>query len=72
MPGWHHRSAELVKLCQRLVDLDSRLPAILNGERKPQSPQEQVELAKLCLLYKQRPAAAARLYGDAFDALFKI
>src|SRR5204863_208029 len=32
---WPHPSAQLVKRCERFVELDDRLPAILKGEAQP-------------------------------------
>jgi Flp pilus assembly protein TadD len=56
---------ERQQLCQRFVNLDARLPAILQGKEKPADADEQTEFALLCVL-KKRYAAAARLYTDAF------
>jgi tetratricopeptide (TPR) repeat protein/tRNA A-37 threonylcarbamoyl transferase component Bud32 len=54
--------------CQRLLDLDVRLPALLKGEDQPKDTAEQLALADLCQRYKKRYAAAARFYVDAFAA----
>jgi tetratricopeptide (TPR) repeat protein/tRNA A-37 threonylcarbamoyl transferase component Bud32 len=54
--------------CLRLLDLDSRLPALLQGDEQPQDTAEQLALADLCQQYKKRYAAAARFYADAFAA----
>jgi serine/threonine-protein kinase len=61
-------AAEMVKACERLADLDARLPAVLRGEFKPADAVEQRDLARLCQRFKRRYAAAARLYADAFAA----
>ena len=48
-----------------LVELDGRLPALLEGAVKPKDDAERIELAALCTL-KRWHAAAARFYADAF------
>jgi tetratricopeptide (TPR) repeat protein/tRNA A-37 threonylcarbamoyl transferase component Bud32 len=60
-----------LQVCQRLLDLDSRLPAILKGDQ-PADAAEQLALADLCQRYKKRYAAAARFYADAFAAQPKL
>jgi tetratricopeptide (TPR) repeat protein len=65
-PGWNLPSDQWVKACERLVELDRKLPAVLAGEARPTDVAEQVALADLCQRYKQRYAAAARLYAAAF------
>jgi serine/threonine protein kinase/Flp pilus assembly protein TadD len=64
---WVYPSAEWVKRCQRLVDLDGRLPAVLRGEAQPAGPAEACEYARLCV-YKKRYATAIRFWSDAFRA----
>jgi tetratricopeptide (TPR) repeat protein len=54
--------------CQRLLDLDTRLSALLAGDDQPNDTAEQLTLADLCLRYKKRYAAAARFYANAFAA----
>jgi tetratricopeptide (TPR) repeat protein len=54
--------------CQRLLELDSRLPALLQGDDQPKDSAEQLALADLCQRYRKRYAAAARFYADAFAA----
>jgi tetratricopeptide (TPR) repeat protein len=58
---------KLQRLCRRLVALDARLQAVLEGSEKPAGACEQMEFALLCAL-KQRYAAAARFWRDAFAA----
>jgi tetratricopeptide (TPR) repeat protein len=65
-PRWRHPSADWVRQCQRLVDLDARLPAILQGDDRPKDAQERLALADLCQRHKRRYAAAARFYAAAF------
>jgi tetratricopeptide (TPR) repeat protein/tRNA A-37 threonylcarbamoyl transferase component Bud32 len=66
-PGWPYPSARWVEDCQRLLDLDARLPALLKGEDHPKDTAEQLALADLCRL-KKRYAVAAHFYADACAA----
>jgi serine/threonine-protein kinase len=65
--GWPYPSAEWVRECQRLCDLDSRLPAVLRGEAQPADAAEWREYARLCYA-KKVYAAAARLWAGALAA----
>jgi hypothetical protein len=67
-PGWRFPSAALVRECQRLLDLDRDLPAILRGEKQAAGTAECLELASLCRRYKRLYRAAARFYAVAFAA----
>jgi serine/threonine-protein kinase len=68
-PGWRHPSADWVRACERLVELDRKLPAVLRGDAEPSSAVERLELAALCQHPSKRlHTAAARLYAAAFDA----
>jgi tetratricopeptide (TPR) repeat protein len=60
-------SAQWVRECERLIDLEGRLPGFLEGKTAPASPAERIELAELCTL-KRLHRAAARLYEGAFAA----
>jgi serine/threonine protein kinase len=53
--------------CERMLALDQKLAAVLQGEARPTDADEQLRLAGLCLL-KKRYAAAARFHADAFAA----
>jgi serine/threonine-protein kinase len=53
--------------CQRLVELEPRLSGLLAGIDHPADLAERLEFAQLCTL-KQRFAAAAELYAEAFAA----
>jgi tetratricopeptide (TPR) repeat protein len=64
-PRWRYPSADWVRQCQRLVDLDARLPAILQGDDRPKDAEERLALAEVCRC-KRRYAAATRFYADAF------
>jgi tetratricopeptide (TPR) repeat protein len=65
-PGWNYKSEEWVRVCERLVELDNKLSAVLNGAAEPAGPAERVEFAQLCRRYKRLHAAATRFYTDAF------
>jgi tetratricopeptide (TPR) repeat protein/serine/threonine protein kinase len=71
-PGWPHPSAEWVKQCERLVQLDDLLTATREGKARPAGPAECVELADFCRFLKQCPAAAVRFYTEAFTAEPKL
>jgi tetratricopeptide (TPR) repeat protein len=66
--GWRHPSAQLVKKAEQLVALDRRAAEIVSGTAKSKSPSELLRLGRFCLEQKKHPAAAARLYADAFRA----
>ena len=57
---------EKLKLSERMLALDTRLPALVQGKERP-AAAELVELARLCLDYG-RPHVAAGLYAAAFAA----
>jgi eukaryotic-like serine/threonine-protein kinase len=63
---WRYPSAQWVRACEQLLRLDEKLPAVLEGRSKPADAAEKLAFADLCRQYKQRYAAAARLYADAF------
>jgi serine/threonine protein kinase/Flp pilus assembly protein TadD len=65
MPGWPYPSAQWVRQCERLVELDGKLPGFLAGKAMPASAGERIELAELCSL-KRLNRAAARFYEEAF------
>jgi superkiller protein 3 len=66
-PGWRYPSAQWVRAAQRLVDLDAKLPRVLQGIEKPRHAAECMDYAHLCML-KRLHAAAARFFTDAFGA----
>jgi tetratricopeptide (TPR) repeat protein/tRNA A-37 threonylcarbamoyl transferase component Bud32 len=54
---------------QRLRALQLRLPDVLTGKDKPESPAEACDFANLCLQpFEKRYADAVRLFEDAFAA----
>ncbi len=66
-PRWRHPSAGWVKECERLVELDAKLPRVLKGETQPADAGECLTLAELCQLpSKALHAAAVRFYAGAF------
>jgi tetratricopeptide (TPR) repeat protein len=64
--GWPYPSERWVQECERLVELDEKLPAVLHGEEQPADAAERLAFADLCVRYKRLPAAAARLWAEAF------
>jgi tetratricopeptide (TPR) repeat protein len=53
--------------CERLIELDGKLPGFLEHKTMPASSQERIELGGLCTL-KRLYRAAARFYAEAFAA----
>src|SRR5581483_7715341 len=47
-PGWRYPSADWVRGCERLVELDSLLTRVLRGDAEPAGAAERLELASLC------------------------
>jgi tetratricopeptide (TPR) repeat protein len=66
-PGWRYPSLQWVRQCERLVELDGRLPDILAGKTAPASPDERIALAGLCS-NKRLHHAAVRFFEEAFTA----
>jgi tetratricopeptide (TPR) repeat protein len=69
--GWGYPSAQAVKRCERFIELEGRLPALLKGEGRPAGAAGRVELALLCR-YKGLHAASARFFAEAFAADAKL
>jgi tetratricopeptide (TPR) repeat protein len=68
-PGWDYPSAQWVKRCERLVELDARLPWIVLGVAWPRDAAECAELAFICATpAKQMYATAVRFYVAALAA----
>jgi tetratricopeptide (TPR) repeat protein len=68
-PRWRYPSSQWVRNCERLVELDGKLPAILSGQKQPVDTAERLALAQLCQkLCKQQYLAAQRFYSQAFAA----
>jgi serine/threonine protein kinase/Flp pilus assembly protein TadD len=65
-PRWSYPSAAWVAECERLVELDRKLPAVLKGEQRPADTSERLALANLCIRYKGLYVAAVQFYEQAF------
>jgi serine/threonine-protein kinase len=65
------RLRRAIRQCQRLADLEFRLPPVQLRVEKPASAAEQIEFAELCTR-KRKYAAAARFYEQAFAADAKL
>jgi hypothetical protein len=65
-PRWSYPSAQWVKQCERLVELDAMLPKVLLGEVEPAGVGERLALAQICQRHKSLYAAACRFYAAAF------
>jgi eukaryotic-like serine/threonine-protein kinase len=68
----HRLAAAQLRQCEALLAADEKLPAVLQGKASPTNPGEAISLAQMCQRHKQRHAAAARLYADAFAAEPKL
>jgi eukaryotic-like serine/threonine-protein kinase len=66
-PRWAFPSARWIHDCQRLAELDAKLPAILRGEEDLADADAHLRCAWLCLEVRGQYAAAARFYRQAFD-----
>jgi tetratricopeptide (TPR) repeat protein len=66
-PNWCYPSADWLAKCQRQVELDGRLPAVLRGEAHPANAAEGAEYALVCYA-KKLYVAATRFWSDAFAA----
>jgi serine/threonine-protein kinase len=73
IPRWPYPSAQWVRNCERLVEIDAKLRAILSGQKQPADTAERLALAQLCQLpCKKQYAAAVRFYQEAFAAEPKL
>jgi tetratricopeptide (TPR) repeat protein len=68
---WRYDSAQWVKRCERFLELEGRLPAILKGEDRPDGAAARLELAELCQ-YKRLHATSVRFVTEAFAADAKL
>jgi tetratricopeptide (TPR) repeat protein len=71
-PLWRYPSLQWGREAEHLVELEKKLPAILQGEVSPANPDDAITLAWMCQQFKKRHVAAARLYADAFAADSKL
>lgn len=70
-PSWNYPSADWVRQCERLVELEVKLPDIIEGKTAPADSEERIQLAGICIP-KQLHRAAARFYAEAFAAEPKL
>jgi serine/threonine-protein kinase len=68
---WQYPSAAWVRDCERLIEREKKLLAVLGGSSEPADARERLEWARLCV-QTRRYAAAARLSGEAFRAEEKL
>jgi tetratricopeptide (TPR) repeat protein len=62
-----------LRQAEHLLELDRKLPALLDGKAPFKSPQEQIDLADFLVTYKKSHwRAAVHLYRDAFVAEPKL
>jgi tetratricopeptide (TPR) repeat protein len=64
-PHWNLPSKTWVRECERLIELDGKLPAFLGGDARPANAAERIEFAQVCR-FRGLPGVSARLYGEAF------
>ena len=70
LPQGHELHANVLaqlRRCERLIALQDRLPAVLQGKDKPVDVSETVEFAELCGILG-RTVSVARLFADALAA----
>jgi tetratricopeptide (TPR) repeat protein/tRNA A-37 threonylcarbamoyl transferase component Bud32 len=62
-PNWSYPSQQAIRDCERQIQLDKRLPAVLQGKTKA-GDAERIEFGRLCVA-KGLYGAAARFYQEA-------
>jgi tetratricopeptide (TPR) repeat protein len=60
--------AKAVRECERRIEVDGKLSRILQGQAQPANNAERLELARLCVAYKQLNLAGVRFFREAFSA----
>jgi tetratricopeptide (TPR) repeat protein len=65
---WRFDSARWVRNAERLVGLEQSLLTVLSGHDRPANNADRLTLAWMCAVHKRLPAAAVRLYEEAFAA----
>jgi tetratricopeptide (TPR) repeat protein len=70
-PKWSYPSARWVRECERLIELDDKLPGFLEGTTTPAGADERIELAQVCA-HKGLYRAAVRFAEEAFAAKAKL
>jgi tetratricopeptide (TPR) repeat protein len=68
---WKYDSGAWVRDCQRMVEREKKLLAVLAGKTRAAGARELAGYADLCA-WTRRYAAAARLWGEAFEAEAKL
>jgi tetratricopeptide (TPR) repeat protein len=66
-PGFHAICGQAVRECERLAELDGKLPGVLSGKEQVTDPSEKIGYAVLCFL-KRLHATSTRYYQEAFNA----
>jgi Flp pilus assembly protein TadD len=61
IPAWRWPSADWVRACEQLVELDRKLLAVLAGDSQPADAAERADLVEFCLERKRLAVAAARV-----------
>jgi tetratricopeptide (TPR) repeat protein len=64
---WRYPSAEWLKQCQPMIELDDRLQAVLQGQARPAGAAECIDLADFCRFQKLH-GTAVRFFAQAFTA----
>ncbi len=64
-PGWSYPSSQWVLQAERLVQLENRLPKILDGRDEPANATEGVQLGTMSY-YKKKFSGSAQLFANAF------
>jgi Flp pilus assembly protein TadD len=64
-PGWKYPSANWVKICERIIEIDRQVPEVLRGERKPATLRGWLDYVEICQS-KKDTIAAAKLWELAF------
>ncbi|MDB5349366.1 MAG: serine/threonine protein kinase [Planctomycetota bacterium] len=63
---WRYPSDQWVKICERMIEVETRLPAYIKGEAKAADFRGMLMMADVCRL-KSLNAASARFFGQALD-----
>jgi tetratricopeptide (TPR) repeat protein len=66
-PRWPYPTSSWIRQCGRLIAVESKLQAVLRGEKLSLTASERMDLADLCLR-KGLTATAARFFNEAFAA----
>jgi serine/threonine protein kinase/Flp pilus assembly protein TadD len=65
---WRHPSLQWLTHAEKLVQVNNRLSAVLNGTAQPKDARERIAFAELCQNYHKRYTAAVQFYREAFSA----